>query len=176
MTTQEILNEKECIWIDYSPRHGDYLVDAYLKGEGGIQHLVHRYHQISLAVIRSDLAQYGYFSQRPFELGRGCDGSGDACCHALYFRFCLVSELDPMKLYRQAYQEHDRESYQDPDYPAILRQANWEGVNYPEHWGIEEFEGLISSLYAINNRSLVAVLEALPISSRLDNLKELYQA
>lgn len=96
------------------------------------------------------------------EQGQDCDGSGDACCAALYHDFCIRHGLNPLELYRLAYLEHDGASYCDPDYAAILQQANWQGVEYPQRWGGPELGGLLNSLNAINNRSLVQVLEGTP--------------
>ncbi|BDM83574.1 hypothetical protein [Acaryochloris marina] len=158
--------ETERIWIDYDPDRQDYLVEGFLKVDGGIKHLICRYRFISLPLIRSEL-EAGYFSQRPFVLGTGCDGTGDVCCHALFHRFCLEFQLDPVALFRKAYQVNDWENYRDPDYSAILQHANWQGVVYPQCWGKAEFDSLIFSLYDINNRSLVEVLSELPVVANL---------
>lgn len=150
------------VWIELNRRYNDYLVDAYHKVEGGIKHWVCRYPSYCLEWILGDVQQRGNFSKRPFKLGQGCDGSGDACCAALYHDFCTQHGLDPLELYRRAYQVHDGDRYSDPDYSAILQEANWQGVKYPQSWGEPELGGLLDSLYAINNRSLVQVLEETP--------------
>lgn len=161
-TFTEIVTFKEFIWIGFDRKCNEYLADAYYKVEGGIKHLVQRYPCFNPDWIICDVKKHGYFSERPFKLGRGCDGSGDACCAALYHDFCIRHDLDPVELYRQAYQEHDGDRYADPDFTASLKQAEWEGVESPKQWAEAELGGLLKSLYSINNRSLVQVLQETP--------------
>lgn len=170
-TFTEIITSTHFIWVGLDREYHEYLVDANQRVEGGIKHLVCRYPYFCKEWILRDVESQGYFSERPFKLGRGCDGAGDACCAALYYDFCQWHGLDPVELYRQAYQKHDGDRYADPDYSAVLQQANWEGVEYPQQWSEAELEGLIKSLYAINNRSLVQVLEEKSALSKLSKSK-----
>jgi hypothetical protein len=156
----EIFNERDAIWVGYDERYRDYLVEGFRKVDGGIKHLVTRYKQVRLELISHDLEQHGVFSKRPFQLGQGCDGSGDACCFALFHHFCLSQGLDSVALHRKAYFEDDRERYQQPNPDLIVQLADWQGVAYPEQWNEQAYRGLIKSLLGINNRSLVAVLES----------------
>ena len=155
---QEIFNEHHYIWIEKSSRYHDYLVEAFQKVEGGVKHFIGQYKQARLEMIYHDLNR-AYFSKRPFQLGQGCDGSGDACCFALLHHFCLSYELDSVALHRQAYCDDERTQYQEPNPKKIQEFANWQGVAYPETWTKEAYERLDKSLYDINNRSLVQVLE-----------------
>ena len=154
----EIFNEQYYIWAKKSSRYNDYLVEAFQKIEGGVKHFTGRYKQARLEVIYHDLNR-AYFSKRPFQLGQSCDGSGDECCFALFHHFCLSHGLDSVALHRQAYGEREGDKSQEPNPEKILELANWQGVAYPETWSKEAYEGLIKSLYDINNRSLVQVLE-----------------
>ena len=161
-THEEIKNEQYFIWATFNTKYHDYLINAYSKVEGGIKYLVNRYRYYDWDMLKRDVNLYGYFSERPFKLGRGCDGSGDACCHALYYDFCLRHDLNPVVLFRQAYQKHDGKRYCDPDYKQMLEEANWQGIEHPQSWGVDEMQKLLHSLYAINNRSLVEVLKLTP--------------
>jgi len=158
-TYLEVKNEQDSIWIGYDERNQDYLVEAFRKVDGGIKHIASRYPKARLEVIYHDLEHHGFFSKRPFELGQSCDGSGDACCFALFHHFCLSQGLNSVELHRKAYFERDQDEYQQPNPEAIQTFAEWQGVAYPERWTEEAYQGLIKSLLDINNRSLVAVLE-----------------
>ena len=158
-TYLEVNNEQDSIWIGYDERYHDYLVEGFRKVEGGVKHLVNRYPKARLELIYHDLEHHGFFSKRPFQVGQGCDGSGNSCCFALFHNFCLSQGLDSVALHRKAYFERDREQYQQPNPEAIQKFADWQGVAYPERWTEEAYKGLIKSLLDINNRSLVTVLE-----------------
>ncbi len=158
-TYLEVNNEQDSIWIGYDKRSQVYQVQAFRKVDGGVKHLVSRYPKARLELIYHDLEHHGFFSKRPFQLGQSCDGSGDACCFALFHHFCLSQGLDSVALHRKAYFEREREQYQQPNPEAIQKFADWQGVAYPERWTEEAYKGLIKSLLDINNRSLVAVLE-----------------
>ena len=154
----EVFNERDYIWIGFDDRYQDYLVQGFRKVTGGVKHLVNRYPRVRLQLIYHDLEQ-AYLSKRPFQLGQSCDGSGDECCFALCHHFCQSHGLDSVALHRQAYGEREGDKYQEPNPEKIQELANWQGVAYPETWSKEAYEGLIKSLYDINNRSLVQVLE-----------------
>jgi hypothetical protein len=94
-TYLEDVNEQYSIWIGYDTRYHDYLVEGFRKVDGGVKHLVNRYKQPRLELIHHDLEHHGFFSKRPFQLGQGCDGSGDACCHALFYRFAKAENWMP---------------------------------------------------------------------------------
>ena len=149
------------LWLWIGVDRGDYVVEIYQKVDGGVRYFIGRYPQLKPCqeIILADAKKRGVFSPRPYELGQGCDGSTHACVLTLYHRFCLDHSLDPIQLYRQAYQEHDGPRYEDPDFNFNIRAAEWEGVAYPDQWDFAALQGLLKSLYAINCRSLVAVLE-----------------
>jgi hypothetical protein len=157
-TYLEVVNEQDSIWIGHDNRYHDYLVEGFRKVDGGVKHLVNRYKHARLELIHHDLEHHGFFSKRPFQLGQGCDGSGDACCHALFYHFCQRVGLDATELHRKAYSKQDGSKYHEQNYEAILELADWQGVAYPAQWTEQAYQGLIKSLLAINNRSLVAVL------------------
>jgi hypothetical protein len=158
-TYLEVNNEQNSIWIGYDERRQEYLAEAFRKVDGGVKHLVNRYPKARLELIYHDLEHHGVFSKRPFQLGQGCDGSGDACCFALFHHFCLSHALNSVELHRKASFGRDLDKYQQPNPEAIQKFAEWQGVAYPVEWTEEAYEGLIKSLLDINNRSLVAVLE-----------------
>ncbi|NJM74697.1 MAG: hypothetical protein HC852_01720 [Acaryochloridaceae cyanobacterium RU_4_10] len=157
-TFREVVNERDWIWIGHDPRYHDYLVEGFRKVEGGVKHLVIRLKQPYLENIDQDLEKYGVFSKRPFAVGQGCDGSGGDCCFALYFHFCMNKGFDPIAMHREAYFERDGRHYQEPQPEEIKKLADWQGVAYPSQWTEQTYQGLIKSLYDINNRSLVEVL------------------
>jgi hypothetical protein len=157
-TYLEVFNEHDFIWVGFSSFHNDYLVEGFRKVDGGVKHLIGRYRHARLEAIYHDLGK-AYLSKRPFQVGQGCDGSGGACCHALFYHFCQSRGLDASELYHQAYFERDGEKYQKQNYEVVLKLADWQGVAYPTEWDAQAYQGLIKSLLDINNRSLVAVLE-----------------
>jgi hypothetical protein len=162
----EVFNERDYIWVGFDTKYQDYLVQGFRKVNGGVKHFVGRYKQARLETIYHDLDR-AYFSKRPFQLGQGCDGSGDECCFALFHHFCLSQGLGSVELHQKAYGKRDRDKYQAPNPEKILELANWQGVAYPTEWTKAAYEGLIESLYGINNRSLVAVIEDIVENSLL---------
>jgi hypothetical protein len=86
---QEIFNERDYVWVGFDNKYQDYLVQGFRRVDGGVKHFVGRYKQARLETIYHDLDR-AYFSKRPFQLGQGCDGSGDECCFALFHHFCLI--------------------------------------------------------------------------------------
>ncbi|MGA7934810.1 MAG: hypothetical protein WCA35_14795 [Kovacikia sp.] len=73
MTETLVMNDQYCIsiWV-CSYGHSEYVVDAYLKVEGGMKHLVRRYpcqkltRVGALSQAKLDLKE-GCFSPRPYE-------------------------------------------------------------------------------------------------------------
>ena len=151
--------------VTYRASSRDYLVGTRLKVEGGIKELIAPYDSFDVDHILTDAhtrIESVPVSPRPFVLGQGCDGTTDNCCHALFYAFCMAHRLDPYQLYRQAYEKHDGKRYSPPRFEEWRERAEWEGVSYPEQWGPEEIRALLKSLYSINNRSLVEVVEETP--------------
>ena len=158
-TYLEVWNERDHVWIGYDSRCHDYLVEAFRKVDGGVRHFVGRYKHARLALIYHDLKK-AHLSKRPFQVGQGCDGSGTACCYALFHSFCLSKGLDAVELHRKAYQKREGIEYQKLRPAVILELADWQGVVYPDQWNESAYRGLIESLVGINNTSLVTELES----------------
>ena len=164
MTETLVMDDQYCIsiWV-CSYGHSEYVVDAYLKVEGGMKHLVRRYprqrftREGALSQAKIDLKK-GYFSPRPYKLGQACDGSISACVMSLFKQFCDAKGVNPIALYRDAYQKYDGVKYIDPDFTNEVRFADWEGVAYPEQWDEKAIAGLVESLTEVNNHQLAGLI------------------
>ena len=149
------------VWLGTA--QGIYLVDAYLKVEGGIRYLCRNYEDCpNLETILWSLRS-AVFSPRPYQLAQSGDGSINSCVMSLFWDFCQRQGLDAVALYRIAYRQHYGEKYQDPNFEQIIRMASWEGVAYPQRWDQTSRQGLIKSLDEINEQQLAALLEDLEL-------------
>ena len=101
------------------------------------------------------------FSERPYKLGQSCDGTIDVCVHALLIKFCRSFGLSYQKLYHEAYPDTENITYGLDYEDETLKEAELQGVEYPEVWDELAFGGLLNSLGEVNNHSLVRVLESL---------------
>jgi hypothetical protein len=138
--------------------HGknEVVFEGYIKVKNGLKHLVSRYERISILDAFSEVAEHGFFSPRPYLLGQSCDGSINACALALFARFCRDEGHSIELLYRQAYPEDKQ-----PDWPELIRFAEWQEVAYPQKWDAEAVAGLLTSLHEINYHSLAGVVSDL---------------
>jgi hypothetical protein len=127
----------------------EVVFEGFVKCDGGIRHLVHRYDRVALHRAELDTQTYGAVSPRPYRLGQACDGSISAGVLALFHRWCLDRGHSPDALHRLAYQREDT-----PDWPHIVEFAEWQGVVYPARWGDAESVGLLESLHATNYHGL----------------------
>ncbi len=153
--------DRHDIWVGTDQE--TYLVDAYLKVEGGIRYLSRNYEDCpNLEAIISELDS-AVFSPRPYQLGQNNDGSIDSCVTSLFWDFCQRQGHDAIALYREAYQKEDGEDYQDPDFDRIIRIASWEGVSYPQRWDETTRQRLIKSLDEINENQLAELLANLQL-------------
>ena len=94
------------------------------------------------------------FSKRPYRPGQPCDGTIDACVHALLMDFCKRTGLCD---YRELHEEAYGEKLSDEEVKWTKEFAEWQGVAYPEKWNFEAVNGLIKSLEEINNHQLIEV-------------------
>jgi hypothetical protein len=99
------------------------------------------------------------FSKRPYELAQACDGTIDACVYGLLILFCRAHHLDLQQLMEEAYP--NREPFTVEAQEADLQRALAQGIAIPQHWDSNAFAGLLDSLTAINNHSLVDCLTSL---------------
>jgi hypothetical protein len=144
--------EDLCFWsCPYG--HNEVVFEGFVKCEGGLRHLVHRYRHATIRGTALDTLQHGKFSLRPYQLAQPCDGSITSCALGLFVRWCGAAGHCPTQLYRRAY---DREHA--PDWAETVGSAEWQGVEYPAEWGATEVAGLLASLHSVNNHSLAAIV------------------
>lgn len=91
-------------------------------------------------------------SPRPYKPGQCCDGTIDTGVMALFIHFCERSGLCPDKIYSEAYPGETLEC------ELTKKNAEWEGVAYPNKWTRKYRTLLAKSLHAANNHSLANVL------------------
>jgi len=78
LLTHRTENEDLCFWpCQYG--HNEVVFEGFVKSEGGIRHLVHRYDRVTLHGAALDTLQHGAFAQRPYKLAQPCDGSINSC-------------------------------------------------------------------------------------------------
>jgi hypothetical protein len=143
-----------CFWPCPYGRE-EVVFEGFVKVEGGIKHLVNRYKEISVTHAFSDTLQYGFFSERPYQLAQSCDGSITECALALFLHFCGATGKSPDKLYQRAYPERGAL----PCWSEIQIMADWQSVAYPKQWGANEKAGLLESLHEVNYHSLAEVVQ-----------------
>lgn len=138
-------------WRD--PHRNEWVIEAFLKVSGGVKYAVWRQtEQPEAHEIRSVLAGHPMTSPRPYVLGQACDGSITSCVVALFAEWCARTGRDPVALMKRAYP--DETDWSTASFAESRERAEWEGVSYPEAWGLLEQNGLISSLTAINYHAL----------------------
>lgn len=155
LLTHRTEREDLCFWpCPYG--HNEVVFEGFVKCEGGLRHLVHRYQRATIHGTALDTLEHGTFSPRPYQLAQACDGSITSCSLALFVRWCEHASRCPSTLHRQAYgREHT------PDWAETVAFAEWQGVAYPAQWGTAEIAGLLESLHAVNYHSLAAIVAEL---------------
>ena len=144
--------EDFCFWpCPYS--HNEVVFEGFVKCDGGVRHLVHRYDRVTIHKAALDALQYGTFSPRPYQLGQACDGSITECALALFLHWCCATNRCPNNLYRQAYERE-----QSPRWNETIAAAEWQGVAYPAEWNEQSKAGLLASLHEINYHSLASIV------------------
>jgi len=152
LLTHRTEHEDLCFWpCQYG--HNEVVFEGFVKCEGGLRHLVHRYERATLHGVALDTMQHGTFSPRPYRLAQSCDGSINSCVLALFVHWCHTVGHCSTMLYQQAY---DRE--QTPDWTETIAFAEWQGVAFPAQWGEAEKAGLIQSLHEINHHCLALIV------------------
>ncbi|MCL4787899.1 MAG: hypothetical protein KJ070_14085 [Verrucomicrobia bacterium] len=155
LLTHRTESEDLCFWpCPYG--HNEVVFEGFVRCEGGLRHLVHRYGRATIHGAALDTHEHGAFSPRPYQLAQPCDGSINSCVLALFDHWCNTADHCPTQLYRRAY---DRENA--PDWIETVAFADWQGVAYPAKWGAAEIAGLLESLHAINHHSLAAIVAEL---------------
>ena len=145
--------EDLCFWsCPYG--HSEVVFEGFVKCEGGVRHLVHRYEKVTLQGAALDTLEHGTFSPRPYRLAQACDGSITECALALFVGFCNATCRVPDVLFRAAYPDER----QAPNWSGVVIAAEWQGVLYPACWNAASVAGLLESLPAINYHSLAAVV------------------
>lgn len=146
------VNEDLCFW-PCPFGHSEIAFEGFVKSDGGIRHLVHRYHCVTLHGAALDTLEYGVFSPRPYRLAQPCDGSITSCVLTLFVGWCKHARCSPVQIYQAAY---DWE--QTVDWTETVRFAEWQGVAHPTDWGTAEVAGLVESLHAINYHQVSAIV------------------
>lgn len=148
-------DEQSQVWIG---KDQDWVVVAKMKVEGGVKQMIQRFDfPPSANQCREWALKHGNFSPRPYQLAQACDGTIDTCVHALLMQFCEVHSISYTDLYKRAYPDEKQPTAEENE--DTIAVAEWEGVQYPEAWGDEEFKGLLQSLHNVNNHSLAGELE-----------------
>ncbi len=148
-------SEDLCFW-PCPHGHNEVVFEGFVKCEGGLRHLVHRYGRATIHGTALDTLEHGTFSPRPYRLAQPCDGSITSCALALFVRWCEHTGHCPSTPYRRAYKRE-----QTPDWAETVAFADWQGVAYPAQRGAAEVAGLLESLHAINYHSLAAIVAEL---------------
>ena len=152
LLTHRTEREDLCFWpCPYG--HNEIVFEGFVKCEGGVRRLVHRYDCATIHGTALDTLEHGTFSPRPYQLAQPCDGSINSCVLALFDHSCKTAGHCPTQLYRRAY---DRESA--PDWTETVAFADWQRVAYPAQWRRGEIAGLLESLHAINYYSLAGIV------------------
>lgn len=147
--------EDLCFWpCPYG--HNEVVCEGFVKCEGGLRHLVHRYEKVTIHEAALDALEYGTFSSRPYQPGQACDGSITECALALFVHWCRHTQHCPGTLYREAYQRE-----QTPRWDELIVAAEWQGIDYPSEWDGRMRARLLASLHEINYHSLVGVVSEL---------------
>ncbi len=100
---------------------------------------------------------YTQYTVRPYRQGYGCDGTTDSNIHLIALDIMKRLGLDYATIYREAYQDENPDTgwiealSQDKDLVSETL--------IPEAIGIPDLILMLSDLYQINNRTLVATLE-----------------
>ena len=105
---------------------------------------------------------YVQYSPRPFKPGYGCDGTTDENVHLIAASLCQKLDIDYAKVYVSAYpDERDIEEFHSWMVEMMADQDLLAETLVPEEASLDSLRLMLSDLYQINNRSLVAELEPL---------------
>lgn len=144
------------IWRDTD--NGDYLIDAYVKVEGGIKHFVYRSDdKPSLGQVLECAETFHYTSPRPYCPGQSCDGSISYPVMALFADYCATRGACPVELMLDAY-PNEAGKWAVGDFIKSKEEAAWQGIQYPRKWNRGAVDGLVKSLHEINYHSLATVV------------------
>jgi len=157
------LSQHHRVFISLDVTQGDYLVEADVKAEGGIRHCVYRTTDKPTVIGVLNLVRHSDLpiSPRPYQLAQACDGTIGSPVLALFVRFCNSRGLDPAVIMVDAYPDESGE-WDAEHYRAIVEEADWQGVAYPECWDSAAVSGLVESLHAINYHQLAGLIEDIP--------------
>ncbi|MCI0541604.1 MAG: hypothetical protein L0Z50_40920 [Verrucomicrobiales bacterium] len=145
--------EDLCFWpCQYG--YNEVVFEGFVKCDGGVRHLVHRYEKVTLHEAALDILEHGTFSPRPYRLAQACDGSINECVLALFVNFCAANHHSADALFRASYPD-DR---QIPHWREVVIAADWQGVCYPSRWDADASAGLLESLHVINYHQLAALV------------------
>jgi hypothetical protein len=148
-------SEDLCFWpCPYG--HNEVVFEGFVKCDGGLRHLFHRYETTTIHQATLDALEYGTFSLRPYQLGQACDGSITECALAFFIRWCSDTNRRHDVLYQEAYHRE-----QTPDWKEITAVVEWQGVAYPAEWNAESESGLLASLHEINYHGLAGIASEL---------------
>jgi len=100
---------------------------------------------------------YTQYTVRPYRQGFGCDGTTDSNVHLIALDIMKRLGLDYAAIYREAYQD---ESHDTGWIDALSQDKDLVSETLiPADIGVPELILMLSDLYQINNRTLVAALE-----------------
>lgn len=98
------------------------------------------------------------WSARPYRITDTCDGTRDGNVYLVTLEFCKKTGLDLEELYQKAYGDREHEQLLTEEYLQYLDSLRCE-TEIPAAINSLNLRRLLNSLYSMNHRSLVEVLE-----------------
>jgi hypothetical protein len=144
-------------WIAFDERRRTWSAETMVRVTGGIRYREREYgvNPPTVEQLRKDAIRGGFFSQRPVYPGVPVDPSMVDCALAVFVNFCSRRGIDgaallegrPMSIYRGP-----------EDLKKITEQAEWEGVQYPDHWNDAWISMLANLLDAVCYEDLATLV------------------
>lgn len=139
------------------PREREYVAELFIKGEGYLWYGVLRYAYLPpKEILFRDIYALKCQSPRPYKPAQACDGSISAPVLHLFNQLCEALKLDPLALYREAYNDHVLTA---EELAETIRFAEWQGVEIIDNWTSEVIGKIMESLHEVNMHQLANLLE-----------------
>ena len=144
-------------WMAYREEDQLWHTETLARGRYGLYYLEGTYDgdQPEPATLIRQARIYGIFSPRPVRLDRTIDPSMTSGVLTMLIHWCLLHQLDPRSLVRQAYA--DQPPYALQSLMGVVSQALWEGVLYPPQWSASASRELGHALLDVGYDELAAV-------------------
>jgi hypothetical protein len=140
----------------------DYVAEVFIKDEGFVWYAVLRYQRIpTRSIIIRDTYAFKCKSPRPYRPGQACDGSITSCVYHLYNQLSLLIGVDPIAVYKEAYNDH---LFTQDQLTSILEFAEWQGVERIIEWNQATIDLVLESIHEVNMHQLANVIsEKMPV-------------